>query len=122
MSEVCLEIVRVTTTGVAGSAAGSAKSAAMNGELLDIYVDFHASAPATTDTTITLERGGNVWAISNSVTDVFVAPRVKPVDNANAAITNAHDRFALNGALTVTLAECDALTDAVVVYIRYLRN
>ena len=123
MAEIVTERVAVTTTGSAGSATGSGTSGVMNGFLLDIYLDFHASAPAgSTDTTIAYaDRGGNIWAIANSSTDVLVAPRVKPVDNANAAITNAHDEFALSGKVTVSLAQCDALTDAVVAYIRYLR-
>ena len=124
MSEVVVHKVSVTTTGSDGSATGSANSPSMNGLLLDIYLDFHGSAPAgTTDTTISYEdRGGNIWAITDSATDVLVAPRVKPVDNANSAITNAHDKFALSGKLTVTVAQCNALTGAVVAYIRYLRG
>jgi hypothetical protein len=120
--EIVTERVSVTTTGAAGSAAGSGDTPSMIGELLDIYLDFHASAPATTDVTISFkDRGGNVWAASNVNTGVLVHPRAKPVDNANAAIADAHARFALSGALTVTLAQCDALTNAVVAYIRYLR-
>lgn len=115
------EVVRVTTTGSAGAATGTATSQAMDGYLLDIYLDFHASAPGTTDVTIAYDTParGNVFARSDSATDGFFAPRVAPVSNANAAITNAYDRFPLNGALTVSLAQCDALTDAVVAYIRY---
>lgn len=120
--EICQEIVKVTTTGSDGSATGSATSAVLKGLLLDIYLDFHASAPNTTDTTVVFaERGGNILVVSNSVTDGLFHPRAKPVDNANAAITNAHDKFALNGRITVSLADCNALTNAVVAYIRYLR-
>lgn len=122
MSEIVTLVVPVTTVGSAGSAAGSGSTGAIMGFLLDIYLDFHASAPATTDTTITLTgRGGNVLVVSNSVTDGLFAPRQKPVDNANAAITNAFDRFAITDGLTVTLAQCDALTNAVIAYIRVLR-
>lgn len=124
MSEICEAVVRVTTTGSAGVATGQADSEALNGELLDIYIDFHASAPATTDTTISMQAParGNLLVVTNSVTDGLFVPRAKPVDNANVAITNAHDRFALNGAVRVALAQCDALTDAVVAYIRYRRG
>ena len=58
---------------------------------------------------------------TNAATDGLFTPRAKPVDNANAAITNAHDKFPLNGPLRVAVAQCDQLTDAVVAYIRYLR-
>lgn len=121
MARVVTEVVKVTTTGENGSAAGSAISGVLNGLLLDIYLDFHASAPATTDTTVSYtDRGGNIVVVTSSATDVLLAPRVKPVDNANSAIANAHDKFALDGRLTVTLAQANALTDCVTAYIRYL--
>ena len=120
--EIVTTTIRVTTTGSAGSASGSATSPAIPGFLLDIYLDFHASAPATTDTTISFAtRGGNLLAVSNSATDALIAPRQKLVDNANAAITNSHAPFALGDGITVALAQCDALTDALVVYIRSLK-
>ena len=122
MSEICQEVVKVTTTGADGSATGSGNSGAMNGFLLDIYLDFNASAPNTTDVTIAFAgRGGNVLAVSNANTDALYTPRAKPVDNANADITDAHDMFPLNGSLSVAVAGCNALTNAVIAYIRYLR-
>ncbi len=123
MTEIVTEVVTVTTTGTAGAATGSADTPAMLGELLDIYLDFHVSAPATTDTTITFkERGDNVLAVANSVTDARFHPRAKPVDAANVAITNAHDKFYLSGALHIALAQCDALDPALTAYIRYKRS
>lgn len=120
--EIVTEIVKITTVGSAGAAVGNTDSPAMHGFLLDIYFDFHASAPNTTDTTVSFkERGGSVVVVTNSATDVLITPRAKPVDNANAAITNAHTKFPINGQLNVALAGCDALTDALVAYIRYLR-
>lgn len=119
--EIAQEVVTVATTGGAGVSAGSAYSKSMNGWLENIFIDWNATAPATSDITIALDRGGNVIAISDSATDAFVAPRIKPVDSANAAITNAHDKFALNGRLLVSVAQSNDLTPAVTVYIRYLR-
>jgi hypothetical protein len=120
--EFCTEVVAVTTTGVAGSATGSGTSAAMNGLLWDVYLDYHASCPVTADVTIAYaDRGGNILVVSNNATDGLYHPRAKPVDNANAAITNAHDKFALHGALTVSVAQADALTACVTAYITYLR-
>lgn len=123
MGEICTEVVKVTTTGEAGSATGSANSGVIQGKIIDVYLDFHASAPgATTDTTIAYaDRGGNILAVANSATDALIAPRQSLVTNANAAITNSHDRFAVNGKLSVSVAGCDALTDAVTAYIRYER-
>lgn len=124
MAEICVERVAVTTTGSAGSASGSTNSNPLNGQLMAIYLDFHASAPgATTDTTIAYAaRGGNILAVSNSATDAMFHPRAAPVNNANTAITNAHDRFPLCGELTVSIAQSNALTDCVVAYIWYLRG
>ena len=121
MGELRTEVVRVTTTGSDGSAAGSAVSGVINGLIENIYLDFHASAPAGThDTTISYTiRGGNILAVANSVTDALFTPRAKPVDLANAAITNAHTRFACNQTLTVTVAQSNALTDDVVAHITY---
>ena len=114
--------IPVTTTGTAGSATGSAVSDPINGWILDVYLDFHASAPATTDTTIAYTaQGGNILVVTDSSTDARIAPRQKTVDNANAAITNSFDRFAVDGTLTVSLAGCDALTNAVVAYVRVHR-
>ena len=119
--KVLTEKVNVTTTGSAGSATGSTDSGALNGLLLDIFLDYDGSAPGTTDVTVAHKtRGGSVLAVTNNATDGLYHPRAKPVDSANAAITNAHDRFALNGPLTVSVAQADALTDCVVAYIRYL--
>lgn len=113
-------VVRVTTTGGDGSATGSAYSPAINGYLIDIDVNLHASAPATTDVTISEEgRTGNLWARSDSAADALVAPRAKPVDNANAAITNAHDKFSINGRILCSVAGANALTNCLVATIRY---
>jgi hypothetical protein len=122
MAEIITERVAVTTTGSDASATGTGTTKSLHGFLLDVYLDFHASAPNTTDTTIAYaERGGNIVAVANSSTDALIAPRQKLVDLANAAIADSHDRFALNGALTVTLAGCNSLTPALTAYIRYLR-
>ena len=120
MSEILTETVTVTTVGADGSALGSAQSKALKGFLLDIKLDYHASAPAgTTDLTVS-DDYGTILTISNSVTDALIAPRQKPVDNANSAITNAHDRFPLAGPLTFAVAQCNALTAALVATIRYI--
>lgn len=113
--------ITVNTTGSAGSATGSADSGLLPGELLDVYLDYNALAPATTDVTIAFKgRGGNILAVSNANTDSLFAPRIKPVDNAGAAITDAYDRFALYDKVTVTVGDCDQLTGAVTAYLRVM--
>ena len=113
--------VAVTTTGSAGAATGSGTvNIQKYGEIVYIYLDFHASAPATTDTTIAYAStppGGNILVVSNSATDTLYHPAAKPVDNAGSAITNAHRRFPAVGSITVSLVQCDALTAAVTAYI-----
>jgi len=113
-------VVNVTTTGTAGAATGSASVVIPGGALLDIHLNFHGSAPATTDTTVAMTNG-NVLVVSNSATDALIAPRQKPVDNANAAITNAYDYFYVSGPLTISLAQSDALDPALVATVRVLR-
>lgn len=110
--------VPVTTTGSAGSATGTATSETIIGELIDVYLDFHASAPATTDVTIAFAQGGNILVGADSGTDGRFAPRQKAVDNTGAAITDSNDRFVLNSPITVAVAQSDALTNAVVAYIK----
>jgi len=122
MSEIRMETLTVTTTGSAGSATGSATSPMLVGFLLDVYLDFHASAPATTDTTIAYDEPdfGNVLVVTNSATDALYAPRKNTCDSAAAAISGNYALYPLNGGLTVSLAQCDALSGAVVAKIRYL--
>ena len=123
MSEICTVKVKVTTTGDDAAAVGSPQTEALHGFLLDVFLDYHASAPNTTDVTLAYtERGGNILAVANNATDGLYAPRQKPVDNANSAITNAHDRFPLNQPLTISVAGSDALTACVTAHIRYLRG
>jgi hypothetical protein len=115
--------IPVTTTGTAGSATGTATSSeVVMGYLVDVFLDFHASAPATTDTTIAFAtRGGDILVATNTNTDTLFHPRVKTVDNTGAAITNSHDRVLLNQPITVSVAGCDALTNAVTAYVRVFR-
>src|SRR3990172_3977855 len=120
--EIVTEVATVTATGTAGAATGSAISNVLHGFILDIFLDYHASAPATTDVTIAYTaRGSNILVVSNNATDALYHPRAKPVDNANVAITNSHDKFAVSDTLTISLAESDALTGAVTAYIHVLR-
>jgi hypothetical protein len=120
---IAQETISVTTTGSAGSATGTGRSGALSGFLLDVYLDFHASSPATTDTTIAYDEpdNGNILVVTNSSTDALHAPRKQVSDSAAAAIDGVYDLYPLNGNVTVALAGCDALTAAVVVRLRYLR-
>src|SRR5512136_1425534 len=110
MGELIVDSVAITTTGVAGSATGSGKLQVM-GHIEWLYFDFHASAPATTDVTVSYADtppGGNVLALANTATDALKFPRAACVDSANAAITNSFTRFPVWGDLNVAVAQCDA--------------
>lgn len=110
----------VTTTGVAGSATGSAATTELfEGFFLEAYLNYHATAPATTD--LTIKQTGaveDILVVANNATDGLYAPRRSIVTPAAAAITNGHGLIPIAGGLTVSLAQCDALTGAVVVTAR----
>ena len=113
--------VAVTTTGSAGSATGSTDSdVPVRGYILGIQLDYHASAPATTDVTITElapDEGTDrrtVLSISNNATDGFYYPAVEVQDNAGTGQGSYWPYFISNRKLQVSVAQSDALTDAVV--------
>jgi hypothetical protein len=122
MMEICEEKVTVTTTGAGGAAAGNSDSVAMHGLLLDIYLDYHASAPGSTDVTITHKSSGAaILAVANNATDGLYVPRTGAVDATNSAISGAAEKVILNGLVNVAVAQSNALTGAVVATFRYLR-
>lgn len=110
---------RITTTGSAGSATGSAELGTGPGVLRFIKADYHASAPATTDVTLTDGDGGTTkLTLGNTATDIAIRAVAMPgVDEANGAIAatdgTAGGIFFRNG-VTVEVAQSDALTDALV--------
>lgn len=123
MAAILSQTVRVTTTGSAGSATGSATSTAMHGFLLDAYLNYHASAPATTDVTIAHvdPTMGNVLVVTDANTDARFVPRETVQTTAGATSDpDGYDRIALNGKITVSVAGADALTDCVVATLRWL--
>lgn len=115
--------IKVSTTGSAGAAVGSAIAALPLCELLALHLDYDGDAPATTD--VTVSSPGNpaaqtVLTRSNSATDGWFYPRRQKDDNAAAAITGDYAEFVLHGNVLVEVAESDPLTDAVTVtlYVR----
>ena len=119
MSEIASQQVSITTVGSAGSATGSGTTVPIKGFLLDVYLDYHASAPATTDVTISDPVFGNLLVKSDNNADCKLAPR-EPLCDAAAAATGLYDLIPINSALTVTVAQADALTNCVVATIRWL--
>lgn len=112
--------VSVTTSGTAGAATGSGTSIPINGELLDIYLDYEATAPATTDVTISESTFGTIMVRSDSATDGRFAPRMVTHGPTASALT-WYDRYPLkDSVITVSLAQCNAITNAIVVTIRWV--
>lgn len=114
--------VAVNTTGSAGSATGTGTATDfIHGYFLDAYIDYHASAPATTVVTIAQTgHADKVLTAPASATDVRIAPRQSLATRAGAAITNSHDLIPVNGTLTVAVSASDALTAAATVTMRVL--
>ncbi len=107
--------IKVSTTGSSGSATGSLVTALPYCELLAARLDFHASAPGTTDTTLSSPGGPvsvTLLTVTNSSTDAWFYPTHQLDDSSGSAITGAYIPAVIHGNLLVELAGCDALTDA----------
>lgn len=119
MSQIAHETIKVTTTGAAGSASGSGETVPIEGFLLDVYIDYHASAPATTDVTISDPVFGDLLVVSDNNSDGKYAPREPNCDAAGAS-NGLYDLIPINSKLTISIAQADALTDCVSVTLRYM--
>jgi len=119
MSEIAISRITINTAGGAGVAVGSGTTIPIMGFLLDVFIDYNAAAPATTDVTITDPIFGNLLVKSNNNTDVSLAPREATVDAA-AAATGLYDLYPICSALTISVAQADALTACVVVTVRWI--
>lgn len=107
----------ITTTGSAGSATGSATTGVPGGvaRLVAVDIDFHASTPATADTTVAADRG-TVLTVTNSATDKTYYPRVPVQSAAGADIAGRGEEPPIvEGTVTVSLAGADALATAATV-------
>jgi hypothetical protein len=111
--------VTINTAGGAGVAVGSGTTIPINGFLLDVYLDYNAAAPATTDVTISDPVFGNLIVKSNNATDCKVSPR-EPMHDAAAADTGLYDLIPINSALTIAIAQADELTGCLVATVRWL--
>jgi len=113
--------IKVSGTGSAGSASGSAVEAVPFSYLHAIYFDF-TSAPSTMDTTV--KSPGNsdlpsvtVLTLTNVNSDAWYYPRRQNEDNTGAQITGSYDRYFLSGSISIEIAQADAVTDEVVAYV-----
>lgn len=118
-----------TTTGSAGSAAASVTSPyPITGTIVRVDVNYHASAPATTDVTLaqaTEEIATNIVSLTDNATDKQIFPAVGVTTNAGVALTYDATRpiyalgFPVADNLVLTVAQCNALTNAVIADVYY---
>jgi hypothetical protein len=121
MNQISQETLTIVTTGGDGAATGSATTIPINGFLLDVFVDYNAAVPATTDLTISDSVFGNLFVRSNSATDGWFAPRKQTCDGV-AADTGQYDLIPVHGQLTISLGGCNALDPAATVTVRWLEE
>jgi hypothetical protein len=107
-----------TTTGAAGSAAGSATTGQpIRGRVRAIYVDY-VSQPATTDVVIKATGPDQtILTLTNANTDGWFYPRRVIDTTAGAAAAGVYDAFAVAGNLNVTVAQGDAGSVAVTILV-----
>ncbi len=97
----------------------------LTGELLAIGIDYHASADAGTDVTVSVSTptgpAQTLLTVSNSKTDGWYYPRAAAVLPANSAITNSFVKIPFAGKLSVVVADVGgtALAPGVTVDIFY---
>lgn len=115
--------VTVNTTGAAGSATGQADSVAFDGDIVGFYINYHGSAPATTDLVISDKLSGStLYTKANTATDVRVTgPYAFPQGTDGVALASSVTPVPIpaSGGITVALSGCDQLTAAVVVTVYY---
>lgn len=115
-----LDVIRVTTTGSAGSATGSQKSELpFSGFIQGIAITTDALAPDTTDVTIT-ENGGlgrTILAVTNLThgTTTIYNPQFEIQNNAGVAQDLYSSFYISSQSLLVTVGGSDAVTNAVIV-------
>ncbi len=114
-------IVSIDTAGTAGSAAGSGFTPPVEGFLVGIYFDFHASAAATTDTTVTeVSTGRTLLTLTDTKTDAMKITQLAVSDTTGTAITGVYAYMPVHGEIKIALAQCDALTAALVAHVYIL--
>ena len=113
--------IPVTTTGSAGAATGTGRSArAFSGEVLALFVDWSASAPVTSDIDIVCESDDDhpdvtLYDKDNANTDVWLYPAAQETVAAGTG-TGTYRPIPISGRIKVTVGGCDALDSAVTVY------
>ncbi len=117
--------ISVTTSGGGDdTSSGSGDSdVVIQGEILGVYLDYTTTAD-NPDVILKTKGDGppsyDILVVNNYKTDGLFVPRAKPVDNANAAITDGQVPFPVVDKLTLELAQFD-VADVVKATIIYRR-
>jgi len=122
-----LVVLKVTTTGEDGAAVGTAESELLiSGEIKAVVLDYHASAPNTTDVNLYMTDAPSYLILDydDKNTDVGLHPRKQACIDDGTAVTIDGTYFdaepyVVHGKLTLAVAGCNALTDAVTAWIFY---
>ena len=124
--------VAVTTVGGDGVATGTGVTeVVIKGRIVRVDVNFHASAPGgTTDLTLAQtneDQAANIVSLTDTATNVTIYPTVQLTDNGGTGRTLEGseplvDYYPVSDTLTATVAQSNALTDAVVLEIYYEEN
>ena len=121
--------IAVTTTGTAGSATGNTTSEILlQGYLLGFRVDYHATAPSSTDVVITSvlptgQPADTLLTLTDVNTDIPYRPVQRLVyDNTNT-VTEFYTSTPLpNHKINVAVAGSNALTNCVTVWVIYSKD
>ena len=121
------EVISVTTTGSDAAATGTGYSkAAIVGKILALRLNYHASAPGTTDVTITENDSvaQTIHTETDSATDVMRYPRRAVEDNAEATVEysnnySIYEPYVTTNQIKVAVSGSNALTACVVVSVIY---
>ena len=121
MKTTMLGPIKVTTTGDPGSATGSAIAGIPGGfvRLIALAVDYNALCPGSTDVvvTCTLPLPKTLLTLANRNADFPLSQVTELERNLNGEQQDASctQPQLIGGILIVNVAECDPLTDAVIV-------
>jgi hypothetical protein len=120
------EKITVTTTGEDGSASGVGYSARpLVGEVVAMRVDWHASAPATSDIDVVCESDDDhpeitLYSKDDSATDAWAYPTIEETDTGGTG-RGTYREIPVSGRIKVSVAQANALDPAVTVYL-YVRS
>lgn len=126
MKNMDYQCIAVTTTGGDGAATGDATGDMIfKGKLHAVYLDYHGSAPGTTDVTVSIASpvSANLLVVTDNATDGWYLPRYHTCSEAGATLLYAaggaevSEPMPVCGKITVAVAGSNALTNCVLAHV-----